>query len=48
MPVQQRMELVLSGVHEVLQPDEEAGQGEWAGKDQAWDLGELQRVVKSK
>ena len=48
MPVQRRMEPVLSGVREVLQPDEEAGQGEGAGKEQAWDLGELRRVVKSK
>ena len=48
MPVQWCMELVLSRVHEVLQPDEETGQGEWAGKDQAWDLGELRGVVKSK
>ena len=47
MPVQQHMELVLSGMREVLQPDEEISQGEWEGKDQAWDLGELLRVVKS-
>ena len=46
--MQPRMEPILSGVCEVLQLDEEIGQGEWAGKDQAWDLGELQRVVKSK
>ena len=42
------MEPVLSGVREVLQPGEETGQGEGAGKEQAWDLGELRRVVKSK
>ena len=41
------MELVLSRMCEVLQLDEETGQGEWEGKDQAWDLGELWRVVKS-
>ena len=46
--MQRRMEPVLSGMHEVLQLDEESGQGEWAGKDQAWNLGELWRVVKSK
>ena len=42
------MEPVLSGVREVSRPDEETGQGEGAGKEQAWNLGELQKVVKGK